>query len=329
MANVKNERKKLAKLAVILVILLIASILGISIPGIIETPNTEPTYTTSVYTGNAANGTPEGILTITMIDVGQGDSFLIEQGDEVALIDCGTSSGGKAVVKYLQEKGITQIDKLFGTHPHDDHEGGMLHVITNIEVEMVILPEIKEEHAQTNWYKKLYSELKTGGYDIQYVQVGTVYTLGEAEITVLGPISDPGDEKNNYSTILKVSFGENDAIFTGDAETEVERDLLSYGQILQAEILKIGHHGSDTSSGEDFLDAVNPYYALISCGLDNKHDHPVKEIMQRLEERDIDVYRTDECGTVVITITATDISFNCDPGDYLSGPELSEKEGTK
>jgi len=311
MANVKNGRKpkSLASLALTLVVLIIASMLGITIPGITDNP--------------------EGTLTITMIDVGQGDSFLIEQGDEVALIDCGTSSAGKVIIEYLQKKGITKINKLFGTHPHDDHEGGMLYVINNVEVEKVILPDIKDEHANTNWYKKLFKALKDGGYDLEYVEIGTVYNLGEATITVIGPISDPGDEKNNYSTVLKVSFGEQDAIFTGDAEVPVEQDMIEAGQNLQAEILKIGHHGSETSSCEAFLDAVNPTYALISCGLDNQHEHPKEEVMQRLEARNIEVYRTDECGTVVVTITATDIIFNCNPGDYLSGIELVEREGAK
>ena len=334
MAYGKNDRKtsKLAKIAIILVVLLIASMLGIDIPSMIDIFATEPVNpqsTTETTAQSVVQTNPQGTLIVTMIDVGQGDSFLLEQNGTYGLIDCGTSSGGKAVVEYLQEKGITKLQYVFGTHPHDDHEGGMAYVIQNVNVGKIILPQIKEEHAQTTWYKKLIKVIKDGGYKLEYVELGNVYTLGKAQIKVIGPISDPKDDKNNYSTVLKVSFGENDIIFTGDAEVPVERDILKSGQDVDAEILKVGHHGSDTSSSEEWLDAISPEYALISCELDNKHEHPIKEIMQRLEERDIIVYRTDECGTVVVTITATDITFSCPPGDYLSGIELAEREGVK
>ena len=114
---------------------------------------------------------------------------------------------------------------------------------------------------------------------------------------------------------------------TGDAETEIEEKILESGVNIDAEILKLGHHGSDTSNSEAFLDAISPEYGLISSGLGNKYEHPIKEIMQRMEERNIEVYRTYESGSVVITITTDDVSFSCEPGDYLSGPELEEREG--
>jgi len=118
-----------------------------------------------------------------------------------------------------------------------------------------------------------------------------------------------------------------DMIMTGDAETEIEEKILKSGVDIDAEILKLGHHGSDTSNSEEFLDAISPEYGLISCGLGNKYEHPIKEIMERLEERDIEVYRTDESGSVVMTITTDSVSFNCEAGDYLSGVELEAKKG--
>ena len=334
MASVKNDRKrkKLIKLAVTLIALLIMSILGITIPS--EDIEEQGTPSTTVHTNTEQQQTEtedhqKGELILTMIDVGQADSFLLEFGNETALIDCGTNSAGEDIVQYLQQKGITQIDYVFGTHPHDDHMGGMLDVITQFEIGKIIIPNIKEEHAQTNWYKKLIKEIKDGDYQVEYVELDAIYSLGDAEIMVIGPISDPGNEKNNYSTVLKVSFGDNQIIFTGDAETPVEREILQSGQDIQAEILKVGHHGSDTSNSTEWLEAINPTYALISCGLGNKHEHPIEEVMQRFEERGIKVYRTDECGTVVVTITETDINFNCNPGDYLSGTELAEREDVK
>ena len=169
--------------------------------------------------------------------------------------------------------------------------------------------------------------VESGEYNIEYSKVGSVYNLGESKIEIIGPITETTNNLNNYSIVTKVSFGEMNIIMTGDAEKAVEKELVKSGINLEAEILKVGHHGSDTSSTSEFLDAVNPQYALISCGVGNIHEHPKEETMQKLEERNIEVYRTDESGTVVVTITATDISFSCEPGDYLSGVELVEREG--
>ena len=268
----------------------------------------------------------EGELILTMIDVGQADCFLLEQNGETALIDCGTRSTGKDAVEYLKSIGITRLDYVFGTHPHDDHMGGMYDIITNFEIGKVIIPEVTDD-ITTNWYIKLMTELNTGDYIVEYPEVGNEYYLGDATMKVIGPLSKPNGNLNNYSTVLKVTFGDMDIMMTGDAEKEVEKEILQTDECLDSEILKMGHHGSDTSSSEEFLSAVSPEYALISCKVGNKYNHPVKSTMEELEKREIPVYRTDENGTVIATITPTDVTFNCDPGDYLSGPELEEKEG--
>lgn len=287
---------------------------------------------------NVEQGTPtDGELELTMIDVGQADSFLLVQGDMVALVDCGTRGSGDDVVDYLQQQGITKIDYLFGTHPHDDHMGGMYDVITNIEVGKVIIPKVPLEQQTAAWYMKLMDELTNGGrdktkpnyggYDVEYVTLGTVYELGDATIKVIGPMDDYYSNVNNYSTVLKVTFGQMDVIMTGDAEKKVEKQILESGEIIDAEILKVGHHGSDTSTSDEFLDAVSPEYALISTEVGNKFDHPIESTMDKLNERSIEVYRTDENGTVVVTITGTEATFSTDPGDYLSGIEVKERYG--
>ena len=270
---------------------------------------------------------PEGTLVITMIECGQADSFLLQQDGKVALIDCGTRSTGDDVVSYLKEQGITRIDYLIGTHPHDDHMGGMHTVLTNFEIGAVIIPKVKNGEVTANWYLKLVRELKKDKYVVEYAQKDSMYLLGDAMMTIIGPLSEPKDNINNYSTVMMVTFGEIDILFTGDAEVEVEEELLKSGVDLDAEILKVGHHGSDTSSSEEFLDAVSPEYALISCKIGNKYDHPTESTMNKLEERDIEVYRTDESGTVVVTIEDDKVNFSCEPGNYLSGVELEEKYG--
>lgn len=347
MANGKSGRKKesaakkqlkkklkewLKIILIIAIILVLAKILGVPLFG--EGTNTDtdiPTPTsTPVSDNNSGNTNVEGELLLTMIDVGQADSFLLEQNGMTALVDCGTRSSGDDVVEYLKSQGITKIDFLFGTHPHDDHMGGMYDIITNIEIGTIIIPEVKLNKITANWYAKLMTEIKNGDYNLQYVKEGTTYYLGEATMKVLGPINEPKSNLNNYSTILKVSFGEMDIIMTGDAETDLEKEILAkYRDELDAEILKVGHHGSDTSTSDEFLEAVSPDYALVSAGLGNKHEHPIKSIMEKFEDAKIPVYRTDESGTVEVRISATAATFSCEPGDYLSGPELEEKENTK
>lgn len=324
MANTNNDRKKqISKIIVTIAILLIATVVTANQVGESEPSNTGTQPNGQTSSSEVQN--PQGELRLTMIDCGQADSFLLEQNGETCLVDCGTRSTGKDVVQYLKDKGITKIDYLFGTHPHDDHMGGMYDVITNFEIGKVIIPKVKDGTVTTNWYLKLMKELKQNSYNIEYVSLGTIYQLGQATINVIGPINEPDENKNNYSTVLKVSFGEMDIIMTGDAEKKVEQDIIESGINLDAEILKVGHHGSDTSTSEAFLDAISPDYALISTEVGNKYDHPIKVTMDNLKSRNIEVYRTDENGTVVAHITTEDVSFDCQPGDYLSGTELAER----
>lgn len=327
MTNGKSDRKKLVKGLVTIIVVIIAAVLGINITDLV--PNEENGQETVVQDSTQIeHGVEEieGELILTMIDVGQADSFVLVQGGKVALIDCGTRSTGEDVVQYLKSIGITKIDYVFGTHPHDDHMGGMYDVITNFEIGKIIIPEVKAGTVTTNWYLKLMQEIKTGGYELEYAKLGTEYNLGNASMEIIGLLSDPKDNMNNYSPILKVTFGEMDIIMTGDAETEVEAEVLKSDANLEAEILKMGHHGSDTSSSDAFLDAINPDYALISAKVGNKYEHPKKVTMDKLKKRNIQVYRTDENGTVVLTVTTKDVSFSCNPGDYLSGIELEERE---
>ena len=324
MANTNNDRKKqISKIIVTIAILLIATVVTANQVGESEPSNTGTQPNGQTSSSEVQN--PQGELRLTMIDCGQADSFLLAQHGETCLVDCGTRSTGKDVVQYLKDQGITKIDYLFGTHPHDDHMGGMYDVITNFEIGKVIIPKVKDGTVTTNWYLKLMKELKQNSYNIEYVSLGTIYQLGQATINVIGPSNEPDDNKNNYSTVLKVSFGEMDIIMTGDAEKKVEQDIIESGINLDAEILKVGHHGSDTSTSEAFLDAISPDYALISTEVGNKYDHPIKVTMDNLKSRNIEVYRTDENGTVVAHITTKDVSFDCQPGDYLSGTELAER----
>ena len=312
MNNIRERKNTLVKLA-LTIILVVLALLGVDIEILI--PNESPTVPEVQEV--------EGCLMVHMIDVGQGDSFLLVQDGKTALIDCGETEEGRNVVEYIKSLGITKLDYVYGTHPHSDHMGGMFEVITNFEIGKIVLPDLEDYKNTKGWYKKLRKELNTGAYDIEIEEVGTIYELGDATMKVIGPINEPGDKPNNYSTVLKVSLGEMDLIFTGDAEKEVEEDILASGEDTGAEILKVGHHGSNTSSTEEFLDAVNPDYALIPNG--NKYGHPIKSTMEKLEERNIEVYRTDENGTVICVVTSNNVTFSSEPGSYLSGDEAKAR----
>lgn len=327
MSNGKNQKKTGIAVWIVIASFIVLYFLGINIYDITLGPSDESNETigtTETTTQMPEMANPSGELTLTMIDVGQADSFLLVQDGKTMLVDCGTRSTGEDVVKYLNEQGITRLDYVIGTHPHDDHMGGMYDVITNFEIGKIIMPEVEVGKVTTNWYVKLMQEIKQGAYELEYAKLGAVYDLGEASFKIIGPIETDESNLNNYSIVLKVTFGDMDVIMTGDAETKVEKDIIESGETLGAEILKVGHHGSDTSSSDEFLDAVSPLYALISAKAGNKYEHPIKSTMQKLEKRKIEVYRTDENGTVVATITAHDVKFSTAPGDYLSGTELEE-----
>lgn len=326
MSNGKSGNKKLITSVIAIVLVLVASWFGIDMSNILDAPS-ESKETTENTLQVEAPKPAEGELILTMIDVGQADSFLFQQNGKTALVDCGTRSGGDIVVEYLKNLGITKIDYVFGTHPHDDHMGGMYDVITNFEIGKIIIPEVDDDKVTSAWYEKLITEIFEGDYNIEYAKEGNVYKLGDATIKILTQLTEYKSDLNNYSAIMKVSFGEMDVIMTGDAETIVEKEALNDGVNLDAEILKVGHHGSDTSSSDEFLDAISPDYALISTEIGNKHDHPIKSVMDKFKTRDIEVYRSDESGTVIVTITSNSVTFNTDPDDYLSGIEAEERYG--
>lgn len=330
MSNGKNQKKGGIAVWLIVASMVVLYFFGVNIFDITLGSNGTTIETTIETTENAEKppiteiSNPSGELILTMIDVGQADSFLLVQNGKTLLVDCGTRSTGRDVVSYLKEQKIEKLDYVIGTHPHDDHMGGMYDVITNFDVGKIIMPEVEAGKVTTNWYVKLMGEIKQGGYELEYAKLGTVYSLGDASFKIIGPIEVDEGNLNNYSVVLKVTFGEMDIIMTGDAETKVEKAIIDSGETLGAEILKVGHHGSDTSTSDDFLDAVSPLYALISCKVGNKYEHPIKSTMEKLEKKEIEVYRTDENGTVVATITSNDVKFSTEPGDYLSGIELEE-----
>ena len=245
----------------------------------------------------------EGELRVSFIDVGQGDSEFIElPNGETLLIDAGTNETGADVVNYIESLGYSSIDYVVGTHPHEDHIGGLDDVIRTFDVESVYMPKVT---ADTKTFEDVLDAVDEKGLTINTAKAGVSLVDGEdLSVKMLAPVLDEYDNTNDYSAVIKVAYGDTSFLFTGDAE-EYAEDLIT-GDV-SADVLKVGHHGSSTSTGEAFLQRVSPSYAVISCGLGNSYGHPHTETIEKLGG--IPVFRTDEMGTIVATSDGSEISF--------------------
>lgn len=261
-----------------------------------------------------------GNLKVHYINVGQGDSILIQQDEHNMLIDAGSNKTSSTVANYLKSKGVNKLDYVIATHPHEDHIGGMAYVINNFNVNKFMMAKVTHT---SNTFKNMVSALKNKGLKITVPNVGDKYNLGTSTFTIVAPNSNKYNNLNNYSIVTKLKFGNNSFLFTGDAESLSEGEILAKQLDIQSDVLKLGHHGSKTSSTTSFLDKVNPKYAIVSCGKENSYRHPHRVTMDNLQSRNIKVYRTDESGTVISTSDGENITFNCKEGTYNYGDNNS------
>lgn len=239
---------------------------------------------------------------VHFIDVGQGDSALLLSGGQAVLIDAGTAESGTAVVRYLEELGVTEIYGAVATHPHADHIGGMAQVIEAFPIEHFYLgPETQN----TATYSGMLDALEEAGVQPVIPADGDelVFDSG-ASLTFLGPADDvPKSNLNDRSLITLFRAGDQDVLFMGDAESAAEESLLAHHPALTCDVLKVGHHGAATSSSEEFLQAVRPSTAVISCGVDNDYGHPSDQTLQNLSLAGVDDVRiTAQSGTVVLPL---------------------------
>lgn len=254
-------------------------------------------------------------LNIHFIDVSQADSILITTPDnKTMLIDAGNNEDGYDIVRYIKNMGIDTIDVLVGTHPHEDHIGGMDNVIDSFKIGSFYMPKVA---SNTKTYEDVLDAAESKGLRIIAARGGMNIDFSDnVNVEVLAPNSMKYDDLNNYSIVIKLTYKDNSFLFMGDAEKESENEILSRGYDIMADLIKIGHHGSSSSTSEKFIQAVSPKYAVISVGKGNDYGHPHKETMGLLKKYGISVYRTDECGTVVASSDGVNITFNVKPGDY-------------
>lgn len=264
-----------------------------------------------------------GTLTVHYIDVGQGASALVECGGESMLIDAGGESMGTTVQLYLEKNGISSLKYLVASHPDADHIGGLDVIVTKYDVAegAVWMPDTASD---IKAFSELMDAIDYRGYKRECPAVGEVYYLGDAKVEILGPVAEHSDNNDN-SLIIKVSLDDCSFLFTGDLTSLAEEELMATSDV-SATVLTVAHHGSKSSTGLSFLDAVKPEYAVISVGRENGYGHPTDTVLNRLKNIGAKVFRTDEQGSVVASTDGSTITWNQAPSEtWLSGDKLSEE----
>ena len=258
-----------------------------------------PEEETAFFTGDG--------VWVHFIDVGQGDCALIQSPGGNILIDAGTPDSEHTIVRYMDELGIERFSCAIFTHPHADHIGCAAALLERYSFAAVILPDAV---STSRTFERMMEALENEGCDVIAGHAGLSYTLGDLELDLLAPVLDYGDDLNNQSTVCKFTYGEISFLFTGDAETESERDMLREApESLCASVLKVGHHGSNTSSSDAFIEAAAPQVAVISVGEDNEYGHPSALVISRLKAAGASVYRTDQAGNVVVYTNGKEIQI--------------------
>lgn len=261
-----------------------------------ETTTSQTSETTAASTTTIA--TVSGPLKVHFIDVGQGDSILIQTPDgKTMLIDGGPKSSGASLVSYLKKQGITKINVMVATHPHEDHIGGLIDVINNFTVDNII--DSGNSHT-TVTYKDYLNAIKTNNVNFVVPDLGQEFDIGQTtKMKILGPVS-LADDLNNSSIVIKMTYGSTSFLFAGDAQSQEENQILSKGYDLSSQVLKVGHHGSASSSSINFLKAVNSTIGVISCGINNSYGHPDDQTLKNLTSIKTAIYRTDLVGSIII-----------------------------
>lgn len=303
---------------------------SIQTPSISVTNAPAPVNTPEV----SATNTPMQILpasstfAVHFLDVGQADAALVLCDNRAMLIDGGNGEDSSLIYSYLKKLNITQLDYMVCTHAHEDHVGGLAGALNYATVGTAFCPVTSYD---SDAFRNFTKYLDNQGVSITIPSPGDSFTLGSATVTVLGPIN-PSDEQNNTSIVLRIIYGDTSFLFAGDAQREEELDILDAGYTLASTVLKVGHHGSNTSTTYPLLYEVMPTYAVISVGTDNAYGHPEEDTLSRLRDADVKVFRTDMQGDIICTSDGTRVSFtverNTDADTLISVGDNSTASST-
>lgn len=298
--------KKLLSVLLALSLLLCGCSVQITIDtGASSQPTTPAAPSEPVQTG--LTGEVNGDLQIHFIDVGQADSILVDCGGEAMLVDGGNVGDGQLVVSYLEQLGIEELEYVINTHPHEDHVGGLAAV-------MAVFPTKHAYSSMNNYGSRAFDNylyyVDQQGLELHIPLADEQFTLGGAVVTVLGPVFTY-PEVNDMSIVLRIDYGQTSFLLTGDMERNAEEGMLNYhkDKDMKVDVLKVGHHGSSTSTGYLLLHEADPDYAVISVGTDNDYGHPNEETLSKLKDADITTFRTDKLGTVIATSDGQQIRF--------------------
>ena len=281
----QNTKIKVIESIVAIVVLALVGIFGTENEISNQFNNKEEKETVSQVSTNSN-------LEVYFIDVGQADSILVKNNDETMLIDAGNNGDGKDVVNFIKEKGISKLDYVIGTHPHEDHIGGLDDVInSDLEIQNVFMPKIQ---TNTKTFEEVLDAISNKGLTITAPKKGDAFKIGEANCEVMTDSIINEKNLNLSSIVIRLQFGNNSILFMGDSEIENEETR----NWPKTDVLKVGHHGSLTSTSENFLNQVRPSYAIIMLGKDNSYELPKEEIIDRLNKIETQIHRTDEEGTI-------------------------------
>lgn len=269
------------------------------------TPTSTPTQT------HTPTPTPISLkdLKVHFLDVGQADSIFVElPNNESMLIDAGKNGSGSTVVSYIKGLGFTTIDYLIGTHPHEDHIGGLDDVINSLKINNIYMPKVSHT---SKTFEDVLTAIKNNNLTVKTSKAGvSILDLEDLKVNIIAPISGSYKDLNDYSTVIKLTYKNNSFLLAGDAESVSENEMINSGEDLKADLLKVGHHGSSSSTTRSFLNKVNPKYSVISVGKGNSYGHPSSQTLATLNEYNVEIYRTDEAGTIIATSDGNNITLN-------------------
>ena len=294
----KMQKKSLGNLKKWLAATAVAAML---MPGTMAVPAAE----------NIQSDLPQEELIVHFIDVGQGLAIMAQAGDNVLVYDGGNSDAASYFVSYLQQEGVEDIDYMIASHYDADHLNGLVGALHAFDTDTIIAPDY--EH-NSKIYKSFYDTLSTEGKEVTYPEVGEEYAFGDGSFTILGP-TQIRDDSNNNSVVIRLDYGETSFLFTGDAESKEEKDIIAANENLDCDVLSVGHHGSASSTSWDFLEAVLPEYAVISCGVNNSYGHPDSDTVEKLESVEAQIFRTDFQGNIIATSDGETITWNNAPSN--------------